>query len=60
MAIAIRKELSIRAFAAHASDAIAKTTCEFLWKLHASSVLVIAEWRRRARIRNELTTFTGV
>jgi uncharacterized protein YjiS (DUF1127 family) len=66
MAIAIREELPIRTVVAYASDAIAGTTWkEFAANVRASCVRVrfgvhevMAEWRRRVRMRNELITLS--
>ena len=56
MAIAIREELPIRTLMVYASDAIAGTS----WKgfLGFGAHKAMAEWRRRARMRNELTTLS--
>ena len=56
MAIAIREELPIRTLVAYASDAIAGTTWKELLGFGAHKAM--AEWRRRARMRNELTTLS--
>ena len=55
MAIAIREELPIRTRLAYDSGITWK---EFLGNIRALSVLAIAEWRRRVRMRNELTTLS--
>ena len=56
MAIANREELPIGTLVAYASDAIAGTT----WKefLGFGAHKAMAEWRRRARMRNELTALS--
>ena len=67
MAIPMREELPIRTLAAYARDAITGTTCtEFLGQIRGSCVLarfsvhkVMAEWRRRVRMRNELITLSN-
>jgi uncharacterized protein YjiS (DUF1127 family) len=67
MAIAIREELPIRALVAYASDAIAGTTWKgFLGQVRGACLLgtfgvhkVMAEWRRRVRMRNELITLSN-
>jgi uncharacterized protein YjiS (DUF1127 family) len=53
MVIAIREELPIRTRLAYASGITWK---EFLGNIRALSVLAMAEWRRRVRMRNELIT----